>query len=242
MSLNKFVRKEALPLKWCPGCGLHALFFTVCEVLEELNLDNTVIVSGIGCTGRGAGYFNLDSIYGIHGRAIPLAVGVKAVNPKLNVLVFSGDGDILGIGGNHLLHSARRNDNITVICNNNEVFAMTGGQLSPTTRIGGITTTTPKGSAYYPINIQGLLTSNKKFFYARTAPAFKSHLKKCLKKALTHQGFSFVDVINPCITNYGKRMGWNNSAEMFNDIRRRYKINNKTKILKDNELGFITND
>jgi 2-oxoglutarate ferredoxin oxidoreductase subunit beta len=242
MLLNKFVRKEALPLKWCPGCGLHLLFSTVCQVLDELDLTNTVVVSGIGCTGRGAGYFNLDSIHGIHGRAIPLATGIKAIKPKLNVLVFSGDGDLLGIGGNHLLHAARRNEDITVICNSNEVLAMTGGQASPTARIGGITKTTPKGNMAQPINVQGVLTANNKYFYARTTPAFKNHLKKCLKKALTHQGFSFVEVINPCLTNYGKKMGWKTSGEIFNNLRKRYKVKNKAKTLKDNELGFITND
>lgn len=238
MSFQRFIRKEAVPLKWCPGCGLHALFYATCAILDELNKENTVIVSGIGCTGRGAGYFNLDSVHGIHGRAIPLAVGIKTTNPDLNVMVFSGDGDLLGIGGNHLLHSARRNDDITVICNNNEVFAMTGGQLAPTTRIGGITTTTPEGSTIQPINTQGILLSNKKYFYARSSPIFKEHLKKCLKQALEYKGFSFIEVISPCIINYARKMG-KSAADMFKEIKETYKICAQNRPLKDNELGIV---
>jgi len=241
VSFQRFVRKEMLPLGWCLGCGLHTLFYSTCEVLDKLNKTNTVVVSGIGCTGRGAAYFNLDSVHGIHGRAIPLAVGIKKVNPKLNVMVFSGDGDLLGIGGNHLIHAARRSDNITVICNNNEVFAMTGGQLSPTTRIGGITITTPKGNIVQPINTQGILLSNKKYFYARTSPVFKEHLKKCLKEALEYKGFSFVEVISPCIINYARKMG-KNVADVFKEIKKTYKICEENRALKDNEIGIVKND
>lgn len=239
MDYQKFVRKSALPLKWCPGCGLHLLFHTTCEVLNELNLTNTVIVSGIGCTGRGAGYFNLDSVHGLHGRAIPLAVGIKKANPKLNVVVFSGDGDLLSIGGNHLLHAARRNDDVTVICNSNEVFAMTGGQLSPTTRMGGITATTLEGNAIPPINVQDIIATNEKYFYARTSVIFKDHLKKVLTRAMKHRGFAFVENISPCIVNYGRRMGMATAAEVFADVKKRYEISKGGKILKDNELGIV---
>lgn len=227
-----------LPLGWCPGCGLHILFYATCEVLDELDKTNTIIVSGIGCTGRGAAYFNLDSVHGIHGRAIPLAVGIKRINPNLEVIVFSGDGDLLGIGGNHLIHAARRNEDITVICNDNEVFAMTGGQLSPTTRKGGITITTPEGSTIQPINTQGILLSNKKYFYARTSPIFKEHFKKCLKEALEYKGFSFIEVISPCIINYARKMG-KNAADMFKEIKEKYKIQGENRPLKDNELGIV---
>ncbi len=238
MSSQRFVRKEMLPLGWCPGCGLHILFYATCEVLDELDKTNTIIVSGIGCTGRGAAYFNLDSVHGIHGRAIPLAVGIKRINPNLEVIVFSGDGDLLGIGGNHLIHAARRNEDITVICNDNEVFAMTGGQLSPTTRKGGITITTPEGSTIQPINTQGILLSNKKYFYARTSPIFKEHFKKCLKEALEYKGFSFIEVISPCIINYARKMG-KNAADMFKEIKEKYKIQGENRPLKDNELGIV---
>ncbi len=239
MSWQRFVRKEALPLKWCPGCGLHALFHSTCEVLDKLNLASTVVVSGIGCTGRGAGYFNLDSVHGLHGRAIPLAVGIKRANPKLNVVVFSGDGDLLGIGVGHLVHAARRNDDITVICNSNEVFAMTGGQLSPTTRIGGITATTPKGSAVPPVNTQALITANEKHFYARTSIIHKEHLEECLTRAVKHKGFAFVEIINPCIVNYGRRMGMETAAKVFEDVKARYRMTDGKEPLKPDEFGVM---
>ena len=241
MSFQRFIRNDVLPLGWCPGCGLHALFYATCEVLDELDKTNTIIVSGIGCTARGAGFFNLDSVHGIHGRAIPLAVGVKAVNPDLNVVVFSGEGDITGIGGNHLLHVARRDDNIVVICNNNEVFAMTGGQSSPTTRIGGKTLTAPEGNVMQPLNIQGIITSNKRFFYARATPVFKEHLKECLKQAFEYDGFVFVEIVFPCIENYSKKMD-QSLACVMKDLKGKYKICNENRMLKDDELGIFRSE
>lgn len=229
-----------MPPKWCPGCGLHILFNTTAQALDELNLKNTVVLSGIGCTGRGAGYFNLDSLHGIHGRPIPQATGIKTVNPKLNVVVFSGDGDIYGIGGNHLIHAARRNDNITVIVFNNEVYAMTGGQLAPTTRIKGITASTPYGNEIQPINIQGILMSNKKYFYARSSTIYPEHLKKSIKQAMQYKGFSIVECCFPCIVNYASKfMGLKTLPDIISDTKKRYKINDKTKCLKDNELGIV---
>ena len=238
MSFQELIRKET-PIGWCPGCGLYGTFYAACEVIYESNNPNTVIVSGIGCTGRGSGYFYLDSVHGLHGRAIPLAVGVKISNPKLDVIVFSGDGDLLGIGGNHLLHAARRNDDITIICNNNEVFAMTGGQVAPTTRLGSITTTTPKGNTAESINAQAIILSNKKHFYARSSPIFKEHFKSCLKEAKNHNGFSFIELINPCITNVG-RLG-KTPAQIFGEIKEKYKIINDNRPLEDNELGIVKN-
>lgn len=238
MSFQKFVKKEMLPLAWCPGCGLHSLFYSLCEVLDSLNKKDTIIVSGIGCTGRGAAYFNLDSIHGLHGRSIPLAVGIKRTNPKLNVVVFSGDGDLLGIGGNHLVHAARRNDNITVICNNNGVFAMTGGQVSPSTKQGAVTTTTPEGNKIEPINVQGILLSNKKYFYARSSPIFKDHLERSLKEALIYEGFSLVEVVSPCMINYSKRAG-KSQAYLFNEIKRKFKISEEKRALKESEFGIV---
>ncbi len=236
MSSENLARKDIQP-QWCLGCGAHVIFRAACEVISELKIE-PVVVSGIGCTARGAAYFNLDSVHGIHGRAVPLAVGIKHGNPKLNVLVFSGDGDLLGIGLGHLIHAARRNDNITVICNDNEVFGMTGGQLSPTTKLGEITTTTPKGSRIQPINTQKLLLSNKNFFYARTSPVFKTHLKKCIKEAMKHKGFSFIEVISPCIINYKRQTG-KKAGDVFKEIMLKYKITEENRELKDNELGIV---
>ena len=240
MSYEKFFRQEMKELGWCPGCGLHSIFRDICDVFNGIN-EEIVVISGIGCTGRAAGYFNLDSIHGLHGRAIPLAVGIKMANPELKVVVISGDGDLLGIGMNHLIHSARRNDNITVICNYNEVFAMTGGQVSPTTKEDAITLTTPKGNLYQPIIIQGILLSNKKHFYGRTSYVFREHLKKTLKEALNHKGFSFVEIYSPCIINYSNKIG-KSAADVFKEINKEYKITENNHPLKDNELGIIKNE
>lgn len=222
---------------WCAGCGLYSMLQTIIDTLREIGKENAVIVSGIGCTARGAGYIHTDSIHTIHGRSIPFAVGAKLANPKLDVVVFSGDGDLMGIGGNHLLHAARRNDNITVICNNNQVFGMTGGQVAPTTPLGRKTTTTPEGSGLNPINAQGIITSNKKYFYARTSSMFPDHQKAVITKALQHEGFSFVEIISPCILNYPKSSG-KTMAEVLQEVRKDYKVSTN-ETLGEFELGVM---
>jgi 2-oxoglutarate ferredoxin oxidoreductase subunit beta len=238
MNWQKFINQKAQPFGWCSGCGLYGLFSAVCQELGELELSKTVVVSGIGCAGRGAGYFNLDTVHGLHGRAIPIAIGIKRANPKLKVIVFSGDGDLLGIGGNHLLHAAIRNDDLTVVCNVNEVFGMTGGQASPTTPLGAITATTPRGNTISPINIQGILLSNPKYFYARSSPVFNGHLRKCLKEAIGHRGFSFVENISPCIVNYARKMN-KDIAEISEEIKNRYTLTSGNRPLSDSEMGIV---
>lgn len=239
MSSKKFVRSEAMPIKWCAGCGLNVMYYMCNDLFDELGFGkNTVVVSGIGCTGRGAGYFKADSVHGIHGRTLPLAAGMKTVNPKLNVIVYSGDGDLLGIGGNHFLHVARRNDDVSVICFTNEVFAMTGGQAAPTTRKGQITTTTPEGNTWPVINAQSILLGNENYFYARCSPVYLKHMKECLKACLQHKGFSFVEVISPCIINYGRRHG-KTIAEVFSEIKKTYRVRKGTKPLGVYELGIV---
>ena len=223
MKSKDFVRKEAVPTKWCTGCGLHPIFHETCETLAELKLKKTVIISGIGCTGRSAGYFNLDTVHSIHGRAIPLAIGIKETNPKLNTLIISGEGDLLGIGLNHLIHAARRNHNITVICNNNEVYAMTGTQASPTTKEKNITSTTPHGNPFTPINAEKIITSFPKHFYARTNPLDKNHLKQSIKQAIQHKGFSFVEIMSPCIINYKKFKKQTNLKEIYQNLQKNCK-------------------
>ena len=243
MSSKKFVRSEMLPLKWCDGCGINSFFYMTADVFEELEKEgkNFVVVSGIGCTGRVAAHFNLDSVHGLHGRAIPLAVGVKQGNPKLDVVVISGDGDLLEIGIGHFVHSARRNDNITIICNSNEVFGMTGGQVSPTTRLGAKTITTPQGNLKEPINIQDILLSNKNYFYARTSHIFPQHFKDVLKQAINHKGFSFVEVISPCVINFSRRLG-QGVSDIMADLRSEYKIIETGEKLRKGELGVVKND
>jgi 2-oxoglutarate ferredoxin oxidoreductase subunit beta len=202
--------------------------------------DKLVVVSGIGCSGRAAGYFDIDSVHVTHGRAIPVAEGVKRGNSKLKVIVFSGDGDLVGIGGNHLLHASRRDIDLTVICNNNGIYGMTGGQMAPTTQLGVKTLTSAFGNKYYPFNIQGIVTANLRHFYARSSAYHLNHILKCIQAAIEWEGFAFVDIISFCIENYGRRLGFNNGYEMLFDLKKNYKLNlNPEGLLKDNELGIV---
>lgn len=235
----QFVKTEKFPTVWCPGCGIGLIFNATVKALEELNLKKICIVSGIGCTGRSAGYFNLDSLHTLHGRAIPAAEGMKLANPELNVAVLSGDGDLLGIGGNHLLHASRRNTKLAVICNSNETYGLTGGQLSPTTRKGAVTLTSPHGNPYSPINVHDIITSNERCFYARTTVFHVEHMKKVIKEALLWNGFAFVEVVGVCIEVFGKRMGFKHGYEMLDELKRNYKIAGEKPKLEPNELGVV---
>lgn len=244
MSHKDYLKLDKMPTVWCAGCGLGLLLQTTAKGFDSLKLpkNKTIVVSGIGCTARGSGYFDLDSINGIHGRAIPIAEGIKRARDDLNVVVFSGDGDITGIGGNHLLHCSRRNTNITVICANNEIYGMTGGQKSPLTPKGVKTMTSPAGNRFEPVNIQGIITSNKKHFYARTTVWHIDHLKKCIEEAIKWRGFSFVEVKVNCISNYGRRIGFKTPFDMLKHFRDNWKLNSSPKgRLEDNELGIIKN-
>ena len=153
-----FLRMDRIPHIWCPTCGIGTVVKCYASALERsgLDLDKVSIVSGIGCTGRVAGYMKLDGFHATHGRAIPFATGLKLGRPELNVTVFSGDGDLSGIGGNHLIHAARRNINLLVIMVNNFIYGMTGGQQSPTTPLGARATTASKGVLDQPFNIAEL--------------------------------------------------------------------------------------
>ncbi len=243
MSWKDIIKQERMPTLWCPGCGLGMLLTQVAKAFDEMGLNhtNTTAVSGIGCTGRFAGYLNMDTVHGLHGRAVPVAEGIKHSNPKLNVFVISGDGDLTGIGGNHLLHASRRDANITVICADNGIYGMTGGQLAPTTEKGMQTATSPYGSPYEPINIQGIITSNKKHFYARTTVYHIPHLLKCIKEAVAWEGFSFVHVYSHCITQAGKYRKIKSPYQMLMEFKTNFKEKAGEGKLGDKELGIVKN-
>lgn len=240
MSFKDYLKLERYPTSWCPGCGIGLVVSSLAQIFEELKLkkEETTVISGIGCTGRAAGYFNLDTIHGLHGRAVPLAEGVKLTKSEMNVIVLSGDGDLVGIGGNHLLHACKRNTNITVICNNNYIYGMTGGQRSPTTEKGIKTLTSPYGNIEEPVDIQGIVRSKKRF-YARTTTFHLPHMKNCIKEAMQHEGFSFVEIISNCVENYGRRLGFKNAYEMLISFKEKYKPVKDVKELADNEIGII---
>jgi len=164
-----FLRMDRMPHIWCPTCGIGTIVKCFATALDEsdLDLDKTAIVSGIGCTGRVAGYMNLDAFHSTHGRAIPFATGLKLGRPELQVIVFSGDGDLSGIGGNHFIHAARRNMDILVILVNNFIYGMTGGQNAPTTPLTARSSTMPFGNFERPFNLPHLAASCGATFVAR---------------------------------------------------------------------------
>ncbi len=205
--LDDLLRVDRIPHIWCPTCGLGIVLNSFLTAVKESDIprQDIVVVSGIGCTGRAAGYVNLDSFHTTHGRALPFATGLKLGNPKLKVVVISGDGDLVAIGGNHLIHAARRNMDLTVICVNNFNYAMTGGQFGPTTPRGAKLTTAPHGSYEHPFNIPFLVDSCGATYVARWTVLHVRQLTSSIKEALAHSGFSFVEVISPCPTVYGRR-------------------------------------
>lgn len=205
--LDSLLRTDRIPHIWCPGCGIGTAFSSCLVAMKSSGIDmkKTAMVSGIGCSGRGAGYLKLDSYHTTHGRAIPFATGMKLANPELNVIVFSGDGDLFAIGGNHFIHAARRNIDLTVICVNNLNYGMTGGQAAATTPNMAKTTTTPRGNPEQPFNLPLLAYASGATYVARWTILHTRDLTKSIEEALTLRGFSFIEVLAPCPTGYGRR-------------------------------------
>ena len=201
------LRMDRIPHIWCPGCGIGTVVTSFTEALKKskLDLDKVAVVSGIGCTGRVAGYIKLDSFHTTHGRALPFATGLKLANPEMKVIVVSGDGDIFGIGGNHFIHAARRNMDITVICVNNFNYAMTGGQVAATTPQGANASTAPYGNFENPFSLPYLADAAGATYVARWTALHLRRVTKSIQEALNHKGFSLIEVITPCVTLYARR-------------------------------------
>jgi 2-oxoglutarate ferredoxin oxidoreductase subunit beta len=235
--VEDLLRMDRIPHIWCPGCGIGIGVNALSQALKEsgLNLDKVVIVSGIGCTGRVAGYVRLDSFHTTHGRAIPFATGLKLANPELTVIVFSGDGDLVAIGGNHFIHAARRNVDITVICVNNFIYGMTGGQVSPTTPVHAKSSTTPYGNFEPAFNLPHLAVSSGAIYVARWTTLHVRRLKQSFKDALAKRGFSFIEIIAPCPTTYGRR----NAMGTGLDTMRYYRENSVIKHFANPEEADI---
>ena len=225
--LDEYLRTDRLPHIWCPGCGLGMILGTMLRAINKahLDIDMTTIVSGIGCTGRAAGYVKLDSFHVTHGRALPFATGLKIANPKLKIIVFSGDGDIAAIGGNHLIHAARRNVDMTVICVNNFIYGMTGGQMGPTTPELGRTSTSRAGNTEKPFNIPHLVGAAGAAYVARWTAAHLHQMERAFIEAFHKKGFSFVEIISPCPTYYGRM----NEQATGLDQMRYYRYNSVVK-------------
>jgi 2-oxoglutarate ferredoxin oxidoreductase subunit beta len=208
--VNKYLRMDRMPSIWCPGCGIGTTVNCFARALDELaesgfNMDKLAVVSGIGCTGRVAGYLNYDSFHTTHGRAIPFATGLQLANPELKVVVYSGDGDLSAIGGNHLIHAARRNADLLVVCVNNFTYGMTGGQVTPTTFQPAIASTTPYGAFEQTFNLPDLVASSGATFVARWTAYHVRQLAKTMGEALNKKGFRFIEILAPCPTLYLRR-------------------------------------
>lgn len=214
-----------LKLPFCPGCGLYLLSDTFLRAVHELghrDLNGFCFTSGIGCASWiPSPYYMADSVHTLHGRSIPVATSIKLVRPDLNVVVFGGDGDIVGIGMSHFVHAARRNTDILVIMGNNMVYGMTGGQVAPTTPFGTTTATTPYGSFEHPIDAVKLAMTAGAAYSARWTTAHPKNLKDSFKKALELRGFRFIEVVTQCPVGFGRRSGQGGAG----DILRRMKEN-----------------
>ncbi|HEV8524590.1 MAG TPA: 2-oxoacid:ferredoxin oxidoreductase subunit beta, partial [Terriglobales bacterium] len=221
-------RVDRIPHIWCPGCGIGSTVncFTRAMIDSKLDLDKLVIVSGIGCTGRVAGYVKLDSFHTTHGRAIPFATGLKLANPKLNVVVYSGDGDLSAIGGNHLIHAARRNIDLKVICVNNLIYGMTGGQSAPTTPETSITSTAPYGTFEPPFNLPQLVDAAGAVYVARWTTFHVRQLARSMGEIFSKRGFCFIEIISPCPTLYQRRNKLGDGLDAMKYYKQASKIKN----------------
>lgn len=216
--MDSLLRQDRLPHIWCSGCGLGTVLTCFVSGLQKSGLDpnKVAVVSGIGCTGRAAGYLNLDGFHTTHGRAIPFATGLKLGNPELKVVIISGDGDLVAIGGNHFIHAARRNVDLTVICVNNFNYGMTSGQMGPTTPTQARTSTSPYGNVEHPFNVPYLAAASGATYVARWTALHVRRLERSIREALAKRGFSVVEVISPCPTYYGR---WNKMGSALQQMK-----------------------
>jgi 2-oxoglutarate ferredoxin oxidoreductase subunit beta len=215
--LSKYLRADMIPHIWCPGCGNGIVLNCFVHALDEMktDLDKLVVVSGIGCIGRTAGYTNTDSFHTTHGRAIAFATGVKLASPELEVVIVSGDGDLFAIGGNHFIHAARRNIGVKVICANNFNYGMTGGQLGPTTPLESLTTTSPYGNIEHPFNLVHLAAAAGAIYVARWTTLHVRRLTQSIEKMMQKEGFCFIEVISPCPEIFGRYNKMRTGLEMM---------------------------
>jgi 2-oxoglutarate ferredoxin oxidoreductase subunit beta len=215
-SPRKYLRDIAPP--FCPGCGAYTVMNVFLRAVHELgheDLNKFVFCSGIGCSAWiPSPHFIADSVHTLHGRSIPVATGIKLVRPDVNLVVFGGDGDIVGIGMSHFIHAARRNLDILVIMVNNMVYGMTGGQVAPTTPFMAVTTTTPYGSFEYPLDAARLAVTAGACYVARWTTAHVNEFKESLKEALKTKGFRFIEVVSQCPTAFGRKAGFKDAGEM----------------------------
>ncbi len=220
---EKYLRRAALPLIFCPGCGHGTVLNAFLRVVEEMGIfEDLALVGGIGCSGWLPTYLRSDVLHVLHGRAIPFATGLKLTHPGRKIVVFTGDGDCVGIGGNHFIHGARRNIDLTVVMMNNGIYGMTGGQVSPMTPHTGKTQTSPAGNREYPFDACELAKAAGATYVARWTTAHPVSLVNALREGIEHHGFSFIEVMTQCPTQAGRYMeGTSDPGQLLDLLKKR---------------------
>ncbi|MBT8099217.1 MAG: 2-oxoacid:ferredoxin oxidoreductase subunit beta, partial [Gammaproteobacteria bacterium] len=226
--IDRLLRADRLPHILCSGCGIGTVIHGYAHAIAASGVDEDrhVCVSGIGCSGRAAGYVNVDSYHSTHGRALPFALGIAVHKPELNVTVISGDGDLTAIGGNHLIHAARRNVNLHVICINNFNYGMTGGQVGPTTPIGAKGTTAPQGAVEQPFNLPYLAKATGASFVARWTILHVREFQDAVLRSMRKNGFGFIEVLAPCPTSFGRANSIGDGIHEVEIYRERCRVEN----------------
>jgi len=221
MAVKDYIRKRFFPHMLCPGCGHGTIMTAIIRAIENLGLEknHVAVVSGIGCSARISGYLDFHTLHTLHGRALAFATGVKLSRPELTVIVPMGDGDACAIGGNHFIHAARRNIDVTAIIMNNSIYGMTGGQYSPLTGYGEFATTAPYGNIDHSFDVVKLATGAGASFVARTTTYHVNAMVKIFEKAIAHKGFSVVEVLSQCPTQFGRRNNIPSAVDMLNGYK-----------------------
>ena len=236
---HRFIRPSVTHTTFCPGCGDGIVAQAILRAIDELgmNLDDFVFVSGIGCAAWiPSPFFNADVLHTTHGRPIAFAFGIKMGLPEKKVMVVSGDGDLVAIGGNHLIQNARRNVEMVVLCINNGIYGMTGGQAAPTTPMGIRTTTTPYGTVENTFNISKLVIAAGASFVACWTAAHPRQLTKSIKKAIQKKGFAFIEVFSQCPIQFGRKTGVGSGVQMLEDYKKRSISSKEAAKLSEEEL------
>ena len=226
------------PHLWCPGCGVGQVWHYTTRAIEELGLDEDKVlwVGGSGCTGRMCTYWHKDFFHTLHGRALSFATGVKLARPELTVLVHSGDGECVAIGGNHLIHAARRNVDITLIAVNNFNYGMTGGQFSPTTPTSVYTATSPFGNPEEAFNLSTLMKEAGATYIARWTTVHARQVINAIKKGIQNKGFSFIEILAQCPTQYGRRNKLGDAVQMMEWLKANSVLKEKAEKMSPEEL------
>ncbi|NLJ76596.1 MAG: 2-oxoacid:ferredoxin oxidoreductase subunit beta [Peptococcaceae bacterium] len=216
-SVEKYLRMDKLPHIWCPGCGNGIVLGAMVRAFTKINCNqnNTVIVSGIGCSSRAAGYMDFDTLHTTHGRALAFATGIKLAKPELKVFVIMGDGDAASIGGNHLIHAARRNIDLTAIIFNNHIYGMTGGQYSPLTPLDSMATTAPYNTIERNFDLAELAKAAGATYVARGTTYHATMLTNLIVAGATHKGFSLIEAVTACPVSYGRRNKMGSGYDMM---------------------------